>query len=336
MRIEDLPPPAFRLVAGCRPGVDPYDVDIIILSRDRLLETNDAIASALSQHGVSLHVTVLDQGSEPETLRAIASTWSNTACFALFASDENLGVAGGRNLTTSLGHGRIIVALDNDAVFENRWVVAGAMRNFLQNPDLGALGFNILGPDGTTPCRFSWGYPARLFPRFKDRFDTTTFVGAGHAIRRTTWAAVGGYDIEFFFTWEEYDFCLGAIAASWRIRYDGSLAVIHKVSQQARVGWDAVRLTYYIRNRLIIARKWNESWLTLSSRVVGYLIRGTMSQRLGATIKGVRAAFSADIKQRRRMSKRMRDYLRTNETRHRGSWFFRIRTEVFGRMSTDS
>ena len=96
---------------------------------------------------------------------------------------------------------------------------------FNQQPDLGALGFNILSADGVTPDTFSWGYPAPLLTRFRERFDTTTFVGAGHAIRRVTWDLVGGYDPSFFFTWEEYDFCLAAIALNWRIAYDGTLAV---------------------------------------------------------------------------------------------------------------
>jgi GT2 family glycosyltransferase len=70
--------------------------------------------------------------------------FSGTPHFTLYGSTVNLGVAGGRNLLTSLGHGQIIVALDNDAVFAEKWVVARAVRAFGQRPELGALGFNIL------------------------------------------------------------------------------------------------------------------------------------------------------------------------------------------------
>ena len=197
-----------RLIVGRRPPIEAYDADIIILSLNRLAETIEAIQSALAQRGIAFHVTVLDQGSTPEILSGLAKRFATAPNFALYGVASNLGVAGGRNLATSLGHGRMIIALDNDAVFEQNFVAARAFRAFNQQPDLGALGFGILSADGVTPDKFSWGYPAPLLTRFRERFNTTTFVGAGHAIRRVTWNLVGGYDPTFFYTWEEYDFCL--------------------------------------------------------------------------------------------------------------------------------
>ena len=318
-----------RLLAGQRPPLGAYDVDIIILTLDRPSESIDAIRSALTQKGVDFHVTVLDQGSAPEMLRAIHKNFSRNENFSFYSASENLGVAGGRNIATSLGHGKIIIALDNDAVFENNWLAQNAMNIFNQSPDLGALGFNILCLDGVNPDVSSWGYPARLLPRFKHRFNTTTFVGAGHAIRRLTWDMVGGYDVEFFFTWEEYDFCLSAIFLNWRIRYDGSLTVIHKVSSQARIPWDSIRTTYFIRNRLLIARKWGASWLELTPRMSAYLIESLLHGRFRVALNGLYGAFSVKILNQRKMSSAMRKYIYQNETRHRGSWFNRFKTELF-------
>jgi GT2 family glycosyltransferase len=330
MRVDDTA----RLVAGSRVPLGAYDADIIILSLNRLPETLEAIQSALTQRGITFHVTVLDQGSEPEIIRDLARTFSKAVNFSLYTSETNLGVAGGRNLAASLGHGQIIIALDNDAIFGDKWVAGKAVRTFAREPDLGALGFNILSADGTHPDKFSWGYPTRLIPRFRERFDTTTFVGAGHAIRRVTWNAAGGYDPAFFFTWEEYDFCLAAIALSWRICYDGSLAIIHKISPNARIGWNETRMTYFVRNRLIISRKWGASWVGLIPRMLGYLIKALLNGRFTATLHGIHAAFHADIPHSRKMPKTMRNYLYINETRHRGSWLNRLRTEVFGRINT--
>ncbi len=284
-------PTKLRLLAGHRPPLGAYDVDIIILTLGRLPESIDAIYSALTQKGIDFHITVLDQGSAPEVLRAIAKNFSRNENFSFYSVPENTGVAGGRNIATSLGHGKIIVALDNDAVFENNWVAQKALNIFNQNPDLGALGFNILCLDGLNPDIFSWGYPVSLLPRFKDRFNTTTFVGAGHAIRRLTWDIVGGYDTEFFFTWEEYDFCLSAISLNWKIRYDGSLAVIHKVSPQERISWDSSRTTYFIRNRLLISRKWSASWLELTPRMLAYLVKSLLRGRFRAALNGLYGAF---------------------------------------------
>ncbi len=105
----------YRLIAGVSPPAEPVAADIIILALDRVDETVAAIRSARNQTGVSTHVYVLDQGSTADNLARLAASVGE-GC-SLFAGDTNLGVAGGRNLLSRLGHGRVIVALDNDAEF---------------------------------------------------------------------------------------------------------------------------------------------------------------------------------------------------------------------------
>jgi GT2 family glycosyltransferase len=312
--------------------LEAYDADIIILCLNRLEETTAAIASALGQRGGSFHVTVLDQGSDPETRRTLASRFAHARDFALYAAEGNLGVAGGRNLATSLGHGGVIVALDNDAVFKEPFVVAAALRRFSREPDLGALGFAILAAGGEKPDLTSWGYPRPLLSRFTSKFNTTTFVGAGHAIRRVTWDSVGGYDPALFFTWEEYDFCLSAIARGWRIGYDGALQIIHNRAPDARIDWSADRMTYYVRNRLLIARKWGTSWPALAPRIACHLIKARHNNCLTAAAAGVMAAWRTPSPVTQRMSKAMRSYIWANETRHRGGLAARIRSELFAKL----
>ena len=101
-----------------------------------------------------------------------------------------------------------------------------------------------------------------------------------------------------------------------------------------RIGWDEARMTHFVRNRLIISRKWGASWVGLTPRMLGYLVKALLNGRVTATLRGIRDAFHAEIPHRRRMPKTMRDYLHINETRHRGSWLNRLRTEVFGRVNT--
>jgi hypothetical protein len=62
-----------RLLAGApAPPEGLYDADVLILSIDRVDDTLAAIGSALAQQGVSRHVLVLDQGSQPATLAKLA------------------------------------------------------------------------------------------------------------------------------------------------------------------------------------------------------------------------------------------------------------------------
>lgn len=105
-----------RHVAGapCAPDGE-YDADVVILSLDRAAETEAAIRSALAQDGVSRHVFVVDQGSQPAVLAHLAAVVERRHDATLVALDHNYGVSGGRNRGSALGHGRVIFGLDNDA-----------------------------------------------------------------------------------------------------------------------------------------------------------------------------------------------------------------------------
>jgi GT2 family glycosyltransferase len=326
---QSAPP---RLACGAPPGDAPYDADIIILTLNRFTDTVAAVRSALAQSGVSIHVSVLDQGSAPHVRAAFLSVFKGLDHLAYYTVAQNLGVGGGRNHLAALGHGRVIISLDNDALFENETVAARAVRAFDDVLGLGAVGFKILAADGVSLDDTSWGYPLPLKRRREERFDTTTFVGAGYAVRREAWRQAGGYDAALFFTWEEYDFCLSAISLGWLIRYDGSLAVIHKVAPEARVRWGGARTRLFVRNRVMIARKWGASWVSLLPRLAGYLLRGLWSRRLSLVLAGIFDALRRDGTHRRRpMPQAMRAYLFRNETVHRGSLPEQLRTEVFGR-----
>jgi GT2 family glycosyltransferase len=315
-------------VAGARgspPGA--YDADVLILALDRAEETVAAIASALTQTGVSRHVVVLDQGSQPAALARIVAAVAGRADITLVSVETNLGVAAGRNLAASLGHGRVLVALDNDAEFADATTLARAVAALDMLPDVGAIGFRIVVHSSGSDDLTSWGYPLPLLPRAAEVFDTATFVGAGHAIRRTAWDVVGGYDPLLFFCWEELDFCLRVVALGWRVMYRGDLVVRHKVSAERRVGWSGERWFYFVRNRIYIARKWNAGWVELLPRIAAYVMKGLRNGVLWQTLRAVAAAARMPTVARR-MPPAMRWYLARNDRAHRGDWRLRLRHEV--------
>jgi GT2 family glycosyltransferase len=278
-------------LAGARQAAQTaYDADIIILAFDRTPETLAAIASAQAQTGITLHIFVLDQGSRPEGLACLRQAALDSRNITLLQSRTNLGVAGGRNLLSSLGRGRVIIGLDNDAVFAAHDTAARLVRALDAEPRLAAIGCRILNGQGTADDASSWGYPAALRTCAAESFDAVTFVGAGHAIRREAWEQIGGYDPVLFFCWEEYDFALRAIAAGWRIRYRGDIAIRHAVAAEHRVAWTASRWFYFVRNRLYIERKLDRSWLALAPRVGGYLVKAVRNRTLSQTVRAIRAA----------------------------------------------
>jgi GT2 family glycosyltransferase len=331
MRIDDTP----YLAAGTPPPAGDYDADIVILTMGRQQATLAAIASALRQQNLSTYIAVLDQGGDPAAQRRYIKLFQSCRHAGYYVAPHNLGVAGGRNFLSAIGHGRIIVALDNDAVFADTFVSSDALRLFAATPLLGAIAFRIADETGTALDDRSWGYPEALKPRAHEKFLTTTFVGAGHAIRRDAWEDAGGYDATLFFTWEEYDFALRAIYRGWHLEYRGELAVRHRLDPEARVRWQGGRTAIFVRNRIVIARKWGASWLGLTPRIGAYLVQSALNGALLAALSGVRAAWRMDDWQaHRKMPPAMRRYVEENETRHRGGWLQKLRP-VFFRKHAD-
>jgi GT2 family glycosyltransferase len=280
-----------HLIAGAPgPPAECYDADVVILALDRIADTLAAIASACGQTGVSIHVFILDQGSALDGLHRLAEGVRQYPNVTLLRSERNLGVAGGRNLLSRLGHGRVIVALDNDAELATVDTAARMVAALDAEPRLAAVGCRIVTYAEGADDLSSWGYPASLLPSAGECFDAVTFVGAGHAIRRSAWEQAGGYDPALFFCWEEFDFCLRAIALGWRIRYRGDIVVRHKVSVEQRVGWTAERWFYFVRNRLYIERKLGRRGLGLVPRTCGYLLKGLRNGLPGQTLRAALAA----------------------------------------------
>lgn len=323
-----------RLIAGAAgPPAGVYDADVVILALERREETLAAIRSALAQTGVSRHVVIIDQGSTAETLGRFAGLVRDRPDATLVALDRNLGVAGGRNLGASVGHGRVIAAIDNDAEFATADTLAGMVAALDADPVVAVVACRIVQHATGADDLSSWGYPASLLTHAGSEFDTVTFVGAGHAIRRTAWQEAGGYDATLFFCWEEYDFALRVIARGWRLRYHGNLVIRHKVSAEQRVAWPDRRWFQFVRNRLYIGRKYGASWIELAPRIAAYLLKGLRNGWARPTVRAIVAAIRLDAGVTRiALPFAARRYLRQHDVAHRGAWLHRLVHEVLVRV----
>ena len=322
-----------HIAGAAHPPSGAYDADVVILALDRAEETASAIESALAQEDVSLHVIIVDQGSSAQTLARLSAVVAGRVDATLIGLEFNHGVAGGRNVGSGFGHGRVIVGLDNDAVFGKPTTLARMVHELDSKPDVAALGCRIVVEQTGDDDLSSWGYPASLITRAGGAFLSSTFVGAGHAIRRTAWQEAGGYDASFFFCWEEYDFCLRAIARGWRIYYQGDIVIQHKVSPERRVTWSGERWFHFVRNRLHIERKLGVPWLALTPRMAGYCLKALRNGCFRDTPRAFWAAWAMDRGLvRLAMPAAARDYLNRTDRAHRGGPLARLRREVLASL----
>jgi GT2 family glycosyltransferase len=264
-------------------------IDVIILSWDRIIDTMAAIQSALDQTNVDLQVIVVDQGSKPENLAQLKAFCAKDNRIILILNETNNGVPGGRNQASFVGSGTYIVALDNDAVFEDEHQLLKTIDIMETNTKLGVLAYRIKCYGEDIDDKSSWPYSSNPIPQSTTIFKTTRFVGAGHAIRRDVFERIGGYDNKLFFMHEEVDLAKRIMNAGYEIEYNPTVVVRHKVSPEHRVSWSGKRFFYDVRNRTYLHFKLKTPFPTMVFHTFLLLLRGIKLGYVGSSFKGLAA-----------------------------------------------
>ncbi len=311
-------------------------LDVVILSwnrRDLILES---IASVQQQKGVRATVWVIDQGSDAATLRALRPLHAQGA-IQLLEMGHNLGVAGGRNVGNTQGDAPIIVSLDNDAVFADENALRTVAALFREDEHLGAMGFRLKNYFTGEDDWLNWAYPRRLFERRTERFLTTRFVGAAHAIRRAAWEQTRGYDQRLFFYWEELDLGYQLIAAGWHVAYDPRVVVRHKIAPDTRLNWHDGRYYYLVRNALYLNYKYFRSRRAVWKLAAGYVLKGAYNGLLREALRALRDAVgmmnAVRVEDFPPLDEVARRYIAEHDgAGQRGGVLQRLRYEVFTRL----
>lgn len=310
-------------------------VDVVVLSWNRLDATLETVANVLSQRGVSPSVWLVDQGSGPSCVAGLREVAGRHPCVTLLELRENIGVAGGRNRGMALGNAECIVVIDNDAEFADADALSHAVDRLDADETLGAIGFRIDNYHTGDLDRLSWVYPRSLLQRKDSPFLATRYCGAGHALRRSAVAKTRGYDESLFFFWEELDLSYQLIEAGYRVAYDPSIVVRHKVSPHHRTDWRGKRFYYMVRNALYLEWKYFRSPLRWTVLSAGYQIKGLRNGTVRQALTGIRDAVGMIrtlSTEDRPLSGYARAYIAHYDRRRRGSLLERIRTEVLERL----
>jgi GT2 family glycosyltransferase len=231
------------------------DLSIVIVNwnvRDLLRRCLDSI---LAVDQPRLEVVVVDNASSDGSLEMLRDEFPRVR---LIANAGNRGFPAANNQGLNASSGRLAMALNPDTE-----IVGDALRRIIEffdgRPDVGALGPQLLNPDGTVQSS------RRRFPTFVTALFESTWLqgiaprgvlrrfyvedvspesvhevdwvtGACIVVRREVLQAVGGFDESFFMYSEELDWCRRIQSAGWKIAYLPDAKVIHhggKSSDQA-------------------------------------------------------------------------------------------------------
>lgn len=246
------------------------DLSVIILTRNTCQQTRDAIQSVLSSSDrLEKEIYVVDNASTDETPAILPLLFPQIHYTRM---ERNLGFARGVNFAARCSCGDFMLLLNSDARVAPD-VLPTAVDWMRANPRGGIVGAQLLHPDGrkqTSIGRFPtvatelinqnflrliWPsrYPARQLA-ISDPAEVDWVIGAFFLIRRELWDALNGLDEEFFFYFEEADFCLRARQAGWVTMYLPQLLVSHGQGHTSQKYYTGARIEFW-RSRYRFLKK---------------------------------------------------------------------------------
>jgi GT2 family glycosyltransferase len=227
--------------------------------------------------GVSGEIIVIDNASPDGYPQKVANLFPGVR---VIRNEENLGFSAANNKAIRLSCGRFLLILNDDALLQG-----GSLGIMLQaldsDPKIGAVGPQFLNPDGS----LQRGFTNRRFPHVRGMLchtlileellekseltrDVLTLVrdpdhsgeadhlaGACLLVRREALDAVGLFDQEFQFWFEDVDLCLRLKKAGWRVVYLAEARVTHYGSASSRSRSQAERDAMYFQSARYFGKK---------------------------------------------------------------------------------
>jgi GT2 family glycosyltransferase len=195
-------------------------VSVVLIAQRNSEALGRAIDSVVAQDYRPLEIVLLGNGAE---LRDLSTPEADGVSFRTGATDENRGVAGGRNAAARLATGDWLLFLDDDALLRPGAAAAAVAAG--SEPGTGAVAFRVIDPD--TGATAVWFYPEDATEHGDRSFDVPWVVGGGNLIRRDLFESLHGFWDGYFREMEEIDFSWRLLDAGWRIRYEPLAAIEH-------------------------------------------------------------------------------------------------------------
>ena len=280
-------------------------VHVVILNWNLKDDTAECVASVLDSDYSNYHVLVVDNASSdgsPEHLRQALPG------LELMVNPANLGFAAGNNVGIRHaldGGADYVLLLNNDAT-----IAATAIRELVACAE-GEETIGIVGPKilyyahrdriwhlggrvhRWLPVPVTLGHNQRDDGRFSVPFAVDYVAFCAALIKRSVLETIGLLDEQFFFTYEDSDFCRRAADAGYRILCQPAACVWHKVSVSAQK--DTVNVRYLkSKSRAMFYRLHAHGphpWLTTA-----YLWASTLGWSLSSLLRGKVAPAKAALR----------------------------------------
>jgi GT2 family glycosyltransferase len=258
-------------------------LSVVIVTRNRKDEVASLLADLVATpREAGDEIVVVDNASTDGTAAQLRKKFP---AVKLLAFDTNRGAPAARNAAEASTCGEVLVFLDDDVRVEDPHFFARIRLAFAEQPELSVAAFRIVDP--ATGRSRPFEVPRRRKDLAMEACETSYFVSAGCAIRRSAYRLAGGMDESLIYGFEELDFSYRAVARGFRIFYRPEICVRHRMSEAGRPAWR--RLYYFYRNKIWISARYLPWPMFVSQLVIwsGYFLKETV--RIGRPDVYVRA-----------------------------------------------
>lgn len=219
-------------------------VSAVVLSYNRCAEiliTINKLKAQQKRLPFGLEIIVVDNASVDDTSVKIQQLHPD---ITLVKKETNNGIAGW-NEGFKIATGEYLLVLDDDSHVEKGLDLAIGF--FLQHPEVGILGFNIvdeeLKGDPMLDPEKAWKHLEKI----------AGFIGCGALIRKEVYERIGGYGEWLYVYTHEFDYAIRALNAGYLTLFFEKCTVVHRVSKVNRTNR---RLRIFgTRNELAIVYK---------------------------------------------------------------------------------
>ena len=244
--IEEKPSKRFSIIVVHRNG------------NQRLLNFLNSVKSAINID--QDEVIVVDNHSSDDSIENAQSKYPfiqviNNSC--------NTGYAHACNQGIQKSCGEYILICNNDLELSPD-ILDQFIADFNQNPNAGLIGGQLLASDGSlsrsagnaTTFYTELGFKSKRKPTFvaNQPNNVGAVVGACMAIRRKTILDAGSLDDDFFFYYEETEWCLRIRRHGWDVLFDPRIRIIHTGGASTESYFKAARIEFF-RSRLLYWKK---------------------------------------------------------------------------------